>query len=120
MSERIHQDASAVFADDKFIPGSYVHKFLRSDGVEASAAGILIYGHYRQMIMYAPADTIISAQRTVIQFISKLFPFSLKRLLLGGRGLHDTCKFLLFGSKVSLAYGYAVGDGINGILLFGR
>ena len=61
---RIDDDPAAMLADYELLVGSDVDKTLRSDGVEASTAGVsVIDGHDSEMIVDAGADAVVRAHR---------------------------------------------------------
>ena len=72
-----------MLADDEFLVGSYLHKALGSDGVEATSAGIsVVHGHNCQMVVDAATDTVISTHGPGIDLGSALIPHGLEPLLI--------------------------------------
>ena len=67
---RIDDDPAAMLADYELLVGSDVNKTLRSDGVEASTAGVsVIDGHDSEMIVDAGADAVVRAHRPRIDLL---------------------------------------------------
>ena len=100
-----------MLADDELPAGCDVHETLRSDGIEASSAGILIVnGNYGKVVAHAAADSVISAEGALVDLGGILFTLCPEMLLLSRGGLYDIVKFILLGLKVFLTDADAAGN----------
>lgn len=115
---RIDDDPAAMLADYELLVGSDVNKTLRSDGVEASTAGVsVIDGHDSEMIVDAGADAVVRAHRPRIDLLGAILPDRTQFLLILGCGLDNRGKFLFLCLEVIIPDGDVVLQGFDVILL---
>ena len=107
-----------MLADDELLVGSDLHKALRSDGVEATSAGIsIVNGNDCKVVVDAGADALIGAHCPGIDLGSALLPHCHEPLLILGCGLDDVCELFLLGLEVLVPYGDVILQALYILLL---
>ena len=85
-----------MLADYELLVGSNLNEALRSNGIEAATASVVVVdAYYCKVVVDACADTVVRTHRTLVDLCCALISFCLKlSFFLRGR-LYDDSEFIL-------------------------